>query len=120
MYTRSASFLLALFIGSVHASHLTASSPLIKRIPETLEKRAASSMAADPLSGLIEIRAPSDFDLIARTPTPVAVAESEPELDLVPAPEAAAEPEPFTLHDESPLLEYDGAEFLQKRATCPP
>jgi len=124
MYTRSTLFLLALFLGSVYANDLNASSPLVKRTPETLQNRAAAPIAAaDSLSGLIEIRAPSDFDLIARSPTPVAAADPEPAPQSGPIPargEDAADSEgPFALPDDSPLLEYEGAEVLQKRAACP-
>lgn len=103
MYTR---FFLALFLPSVLASAPNASSPLVERVPDTLQARAPSQIT-DSLSGLVEIRGPSDFDLIARSPTPVAAAEPEP------APFA------LELRDDSPLLEYKGAEVLQKRANCP-
>jgi hypothetical protein len=128
MHTRSP-FLLALLLGSVHASQLDAFAPLSKRSSEALQSRAPSPLAADALSGLIEIRAPSDFDLdldpdlAARTPTPVAALEPDTALDLVPAPaaEAAPEPAPLALDDDSPFLEYEGAEILQKRSYsyCP-
>jgi hypothetical protein len=129
MHTRSALFLLALLVHSVHTTDLneSSSSPLVKRTLEDdhLLARSPSPMAADPLTGLIEIRDPSDFDHIARSPTPVSEAEpdslSEPELESVPvpAPEAAAGPEPLVLDTDSPLLEYEGAEILEKRADCP-
>ena len=129
MHTRSALLLLALFVHSVHTTDLDASSPspIVKRDPENnnLHARAPSPVAADPMIGLIEVRAPSDFDHIARSPTPAYAAEpdplSEPELesDSVPPPEAAAGPVPFTLESDSQLLEYEGAEILEKRADCP-
>ena len=136
MHTRSALFLLALFVHSVHTTDLnpSSSSPLVKRTlqNENLQSRAPTPLAApDPdsgsLTGLVEIRAPSDFDHIARSPTPVSPTEPDTvsdefefESDPVPAPpEAAAEPVPFIPESDSPLLEYDGAEILDKRASCP-
>ena len=110
MHTRSAFLLLALFIGSVHASgpsHNNHARPLVARAPADvqLEQR---QIDGDALRGLVEIRAPSDFDRIARAPTPVAAAE--------PAPVAAAQPPPFALDDDSPFAEYEGAGVLAKRA----
>jgi hypothetical protein len=135
MHTRSSLFLLALFIGAVRTSDLNLSSssnsPLVKRTPDdgVIQPRApaASPIDGDALNGLIEVRAPSDFDHIARSPTPVSAAEpdieAEPELGLqedpAPAPEAAAKPVLLELNDDDPLLEYEGAEVLQKRANCP-
>lgn len=64
--------------------------------PETLPSRVAALVAAaaavDSLSGLIEVRAPSDCDLIARSPTPVVAADPEPapQSGPVPAPEEDA------------------------------
>ena len=147
MNARFLSALFALFLSSVLASppNANTSSPHVKRVPDTLQARAPSPIAAaavaDSLSGLVEIRAPSDYDLIA---TPVVSTESEPELghddddedepeleskpasqsesedDDPPAPQAAPQAAPmFALADDSPLLEYDGAKVLQKRANCP-
>src|SRR5258706_1841191 len=124
MHTRSALlFLLALFVRSVHATDTNPSSPdvIVKRDSEneTLHRRAPLPDDPDPR---IEIRAPSDYDHIARSPTPVSPTEpdsdSEPELEFDPAPtpEAAAEPMPLTLDSDSPLLDYEGAEVLDKRA----
>ena len=123
MHTLSALFLLlALFTRLVHTSDLNKSPPLVERAPEneTLQHRAIDD---DALRGLVEIRAPSDVDLISRSPTPVAAAEPEPpyDSDPIPAPRAAAEPEPepFTLADDSPWRDYEGAEVLQARDACP-
>ena len=112
MHTRSAFLLLALFIGSVHASgpsHNNHAPPLVARAADDvqLEQR---QIDGDALRGLVEIRAPSDFERIARAPTPVAAAEPAP------APVAAAEPPLFALDDDSPLADYEGAGVLAKRA----
>lgn len=132
MHTRSALlFLLALFVRSVHTTGPNASSPdaIVKRGPEnneSLHKRAALPGGPDSLTGLIEIRAPSDLDHIARSPTPVSATtepdtDSEPELefDPAPAPKAATKPVALQLESDSPLLEYEGAGILDKRANCP-
>ena len=132
MHTRSAIlFLLALFVRSVHTTGLDPSSPsvLVKRDsdPENgiPHKRPPPPNTPNTMAGLVEIRAPSDFDHIARSPTPVsmtepdAISERELKFDPAPAPKATAKTPHFKLENDSPLLEYEGAEVLDKRANCP-
>ena len=130
MQTRSAIlFLLALFIHSVHATDPNSPGPdaVVKRDSEneSLHRRAPFPDGPDPLTGLIETHAPSDFDHIARSPTPVSATEPDPnseselELDSAPAAKAAAKPKALGLRSDSPLLNYEGAEVLRKRTDCP-
>lgn len=119
MHSRSAIlFLFALFVRSVHATDPNGSSPNVvaKRDSEneSLHKRAALPGSPDSLTGLVEIRGPSDFDHIARSPTPASATEpdldSEPELklDSAPAPEAATKPKALGLRSDPPSLDYEG------------